>query len=214
MVMAMVLEEVLLPVGLLTEGVIETVPKFDLLKLSMGIGLIEELCKFLPLALFIYGKRYFNEHTDGVIYFAAAGLGFGLPENIIYTLEYGAGTGILRMILTPFFHAATTAVIGYFLVRTKISGKSKLAVPLALLAIIIVHGLYDFGAFSGQPALIIMSLMITLTLSVGIFLLYMRATERDQALGMSAVGNNSFCRNCGFPNPERKLYCTRCGRHA
>ena len=53
------------------------------------VGVIEELCKFLPLAFFIYHKRYFNEHTDGIIYFALAGLGFGLPDNFMYTLQYG-----------------------------------------------------------------------------------------------------------------------------
>ena len=40
-----------------------------LLASALAIGIIEELCKFLPLAIWIYKKRYFNEHTDGVIYF-------------------------------------------------------------------------------------------------------------------------------------------------
>src|SRR3954452_12470435 len=60
-----------------------------LLGAALTVGVIEEICKFLPLAVWIYKKRYFNEHTDGVIYFALAGLGFGLPENILYTLQFG-----------------------------------------------------------------------------------------------------------------------------
>src|SRR5438270_11930748 len=35
------------------------------LRTMLGVGAIEEACKFLPLAFFIYKKRYFNEHTDG-----------------------------------------------------------------------------------------------------------------------------------------------------
>jgi RsiW-degrading membrane proteinase PrsW (M82 family) len=45
-----------------------------LLKASLEVGCIEEACKFIPLALVLYGRRYFNEHTDGIIYFALAGL--------------------------------------------------------------------------------------------------------------------------------------------
>ena len=51
------------------------------------VGLIEESCKFIPLAIFIFKRSYFNEHTDGIIYFALAGLGFGIPENIFYTIQ-------------------------------------------------------------------------------------------------------------------------------
>ena len=185
-----------------------------LLLACLAIGLIEEACKFIPAALYIYPKRYFNEHTDGVIYFAIAGLGFGLPENILYSLEFGAQTGFIRVLLTPFFHAAMTGLIGYFLIRVKIDRKPKVQIPLALLGAALIHGLYDFGLFSGRPLLIVMALMITAGISVSMFLLYSRSTRDDQMAGLSAVGSNSFCRTCGFPNTHHYLYCQRCGKHA
>ena len=49
-----------------------------------------------------------------MIYFAPGGLGFGFAENILYTLADGAGTGIGRLIIVSFFHAALTGAAGYF----------------------------------------------------------------------------------------------------
>jgi RsiW-degrading membrane proteinase PrsW (M82 family) len=181
---------------------------------SLGIGIIEESCKFLPLSFFLYGKRYFNEHTDGVIYFAIAGLGFGVPENILYTFSFGAKVGVVRIVLTPFFHAATTGMVGYYLAKNKLSHRSKWATAVPLLIAIVLHGTYDLGLLSGNGFLVVLSLMITAGVTLCLFLFYMRAGEHDQAEGLSAVGHNSFCRSCGSPNPKHNLYCTRCGKRA
>jgi RsiW-degrading membrane proteinase PrsW (M82 family) len=185
-----------------------------LLGTTLTVGCIEEFCKFVPLAFFLRRKRYFNEHTDGIIYFVLAGLGFGLPENILYTLQFGAGVGVGRIILTPFFHAATTGMVGYFYAKYRLGGIRLRTVFLALIGAMILHGLYDFGLTSGNQLLAIMSILITLGISIWLFLFYMRATDLDREQGLSVVGNNSFCRSCGFPNPKRLLYCTHCGNHA
>jgi RsiW-degrading membrane proteinase PrsW (M82 family) len=185
-----------------------------LLATALGVGAIEEICKFLPLALVIYRKRYFNEYTDGVIYFALAGLGFGLPENLLYTLQFGSQAGLTRLLLTPIFHAATTGLVGYFLVRTKILKRSPLLVFGPLLAAIAIHGFYDFGLTAGVAAYQMMAVIITLSISAGLFYLFNEATQNDQALGFSVVGHNNFCRSCGLANPKHNLYCVRCGQHA
>jgi RsiW-degrading membrane proteinase PrsW (M82 family) len=191
-----------------------TADTLSILVAATTVGVIEELCKFLPLAVFLYRKRYFNEHTDGIIYFALAGLGFGLPENILYTLQYGTQAGIGRIILTPFFHAAITALVGYFLIKGKLARKSLLSCILALVAAMLLHALYDFGLVSGRATFSLMSVGVTLSLSGALFVLFVRATERDQDRGLSAVGHNAYCRSCGAPNPRRHLYCTRCGKNA
>jgi RsiW-degrading membrane proteinase PrsW (M82 family) len=181
---------------------------------SLAISVIEETSKSLPLMLFLYKKRYFNEHTDGVIYFALAGLGFGLPENILYTLQYGPGTGLLRVVLTPLFHASTTALIGYAIARAKVGKMPKLRVLYMVVAAIGLHAAYDFGLFSQIPALALMSVILTVALGVGLFWLYVHSRRLDQELGLSVVGNNSYCRHCGQHNPKHYLYCSHCGKHA
>lgn len=178
------------------------------------IGVIEEACKFVPLSAILWKKRYFNEHTDGIIYFSLAGLGFGLPENILYTAQFGVKTGLIRMILTPIFHAATTGIVGYYLVKRKLDGKSYIGIWPILLAAMIIHGLYNFGLTSGIQLYAGLSVLITLVLSVALFTLYVRATELDQDMGLTTVGHNSFCRSCGAANPKKHLHCTQCGKNA
>lgn len=39
---------------------------------SLIIGIIEEACKFVPLAVVIYNRPYFKTHIDGVLSFARA----------------------------------------------------------------------------------------------------------------------------------------------
>ena len=189
-------------------------PLKTILIASLIIGVVEEACKFIPLSIFIFPKRYFNEHSDGIIYFALAGLGFGLPENILYTLHFGTKTGISRIFLTPFFHAAITGMVGYYLIKTKLAKKSWLFTLPVLVFAMLLHGLYDFGLASNRQSYTIVSIIITLGLSLLLFLLYIRATDLDQRLGKSVVGKNNYCRNCGQPNPGRHLYCVHCGLRA
>ncbi|HUY84994.1 MAG TPA: PrsW family glutamic-type intramembrane protease [Candidatus Dormibacteraeota bacterium] len=189
-------------------------PYGTLLIATLSIGVIEEACKFLPLALVLYKRSYFNEHTDGVIYFALAGLGFGLPENILYTLQFGTKAGTARLVMTPFFHAATTGLAGYFLIKRKLAGRSPFGILLPLAGLMVLHGLYDFGLSSGSLLYASISLLITLGVSGGLFVAFLHGQERDQDLGISAVGHNSFCRSCGYPNPRHHLYCTHCGKNA
>ena len=179
----------------------------------LGVGLIEEAAKFFPLASFIYKKSYFNEFTDGIIYFAFCGLVFGVLENFLYSLGYGYETGIARILLTPFFHAAGTAFIGFFLIKAKLKNKGLLSVFTAYLGVAILHGFYNFGFISGIPHLVVLSLMISALLTMSIFLLNMKANELDKELGLSASGENKYCRQCGAIN-NNSLYCVNCGRKA
>jgi len=189
-------------------------PLDTLIWMSLAVGLIEELSKCVPLIFLLYRKRYFNEHTDGVIYFALAGMGFGLPENILYTLQFGAGAGLVRLILTPIFHAATTGLIGYMLVKVKLDHAPKYTVAVTIALVALAHGLYDFGLYSHIGWFVVLSLVITVALSINLFILYHKATVLDQLRGLSAVGDNSVCRTCGFANPNHNLYCSQCGNHA
>ena len=188
--------------------------KATLLSATMRVGVIEESCKFLPLAILIYRRRFFNEYADGIIYFALAGLGFGLPENILYTLQGGTQTGLTRLFLTPVFHASITAMVGYFLAKQKLNKRSPLIVIVPFIAAIVLHGIYDFGLLSDVAAYTIASVTITLCLTGNLFFLFFRAIDHDQNLGLSVVGHNSFCRSCGWPNPEHHLYCVHCGKNA
>jgi len=223
MIVASVLELLILPKQFTT--IPAAYPLLTQLKYFLSIGLIEEAAKFLPLALFIYKRSYFREHTDGCIYFAICGLAFGLGENILYTLSFGAEVGIARLLLTPFFHAATTSILGYYLVSQKLRPERRKLFVLACVLVPLVHGLYDFGLGAGIAQLQVLSLMLTLLLTMGLFLYFMQANALDRLalarVPMGLVANHSqagpqsaanFCGTCGRSNMKHQPYCEYCGR--
>ncbi len=180
----------------------------------MVVGLIEEGFKFVPLAIFVWKKPYFNEVADGIIYFAISGLTFGLAENILYAIGFGAGAGLGRILLVPFFHAATSSIIGYTFAKAKVEHKPLTNTVIVGVCIALLHGLYDFGISSRNVPLTLMGLAITIGLTTTLFVLYSKAIRDDQEHGRMAFGHNAFCRTCGKPNPNHMLYCQYCGKLA
>ena len=80
---------------------------------------VEEMCKGLFL-LAIFARRDFDNTTDGVVYGAAAGLGFAMTENFLYFtdayMQGGAGswaqTVVLRTLFSGVMHCLSTATLG------------------------------------------------------------------------------------------------------
>jgi len=85
MILAGFLERLVLPLQFMISPA--NVSLGNRLWISLVVGALEEIAKFVPLALYVYRKPYFKEHTDGVIYFAICGLTFGLGANILYTVS-------------------------------------------------------------------------------------------------------------------------------
>ncbi|HEY7954599.1 MAG TPA: PrsW family intramembrane metalloprotease [Polyangia bacterium] len=112
------------------------------------IGPCEELSKFLAVRLFIYRNREFDEPLDGIIYAAAAALGFASLENILYVIDFHHGWSIrwsmlgARAFLALPGHVIFAATWGYALGRRKFD-PSYLVWPRLLIAAAL-HGLYDF----------------------------------------------------------------------
>ena len=184
----------------------------SLLGYSFLIGLIEESAKSLPIAVLLFRKGYFDEVNDGVIYFATAGMVFGLLENIEYDIVLGPGAGIGRIIFDPYLHAGLCALFGLMLARKKVLRTTWLFVALAFLAAIALHGFYDFGLSVGKTPYYLTSIFITALINTGVFLLYKFSRKTDARLGLSAAGINFYCPHCGRPNPQRYLYCPYCGK--
>lgn len=157
-----------------------TVPLSTLFLTLILVGVVEEAAKAIPLAWFIFKKSYFDELSDGVIYFAMSGLCFSLVEDIFYMIEGGSEAGIIRIVFGPFFHAATSGIFGYYLIQAKLKSRSLAKPALVLGGLMILHGLYDFGLTSGIPALAIASLLVSLTLNISLFAFYHYASRADR----------------------------------
>lgn len=146
---------------------------------SLAIGVIEELAKALPLKKFIYNKGYFNEVSDGIIYFGITGLIFGAIENVLYAASYGTEVGLMRVITIPFMHAGFTAIIGYAIARRKVLGSPQSVVTNGFLLAIGLHALYDFGLFYDRSWSRYLSLALTVICNLVIFYLYKKARQTD-----------------------------------
>ncbi len=78
---------------------------------------VEEPAKALVL-LPIAFSRHFDNMTDGFVYGAAAGLGFGMTENLLYfvgtsgDVHQWLGTVLIRTFYSAVMHATATACVG------------------------------------------------------------------------------------------------------
>lgn len=145
----------------------------------LAIGITEELAKALPLKRFIYNKGYFNEVSDGIIFFAITGMVFGALENIFYAMTYGSSVGIDRIIAVPFMHAGFTSIVGYFLARQKVLGRPQWTATYGLILAIGLHALYNFGLFYDQPWSRLLSFALIVIINLTVFYLFWRARRTD-----------------------------------
>lgn len=179
---------------------------------AMLIGLIEEGCKALPLALILLYGKFIDEVSDGLIYFGISGMVFGVMEDISYAFSLGPAVGVGKIISGPFIHAGFCVLIGWALTSVKMQKRPWILVLGGVAAAVGLHGLYDFGLFYAHGWSVLLSLAITLFVNLNIFWLVHVARKADARLGIAASGNNLYCRQCGRPNPRHYVYCMYCGQ--
>ncbi len=109
----------------------------------LGIGLIEEGCKYFFIRLFAYRSKSFNEPFDGITYSVMVAMGFATIENVMYVIDGGYGVGILRMFTAVPAHATFGVMMGYYLGLEKVEGKKHFGI-IGLLVATTFHAAYDF----------------------------------------------------------------------
>ncbi len=108
----------------------------------------EETFKFLAFLLLVWRNKNFNEKYDGIVYAVFVSLGFATVENILYVIDGGAGTGVLRAFTAVPAHAIFGITMGFYLGLAKLEEYNKSANILkAILIPILLHGIYDFIIF-------------------------------------------------------------------
>lgn len=122
----------------------------------MVASLVEEGFKYLALFLLIWKSSEFNEKFDGIVYAVFISLGFAAVENILYVMEGGIRTGLLRAITAVPAHALFGVTMGYYF------GIARMYVELrkaymwrAFLIPFLLHGIYDFLLMSNLPILLL-----------------------------------------------------------
>jgi RsiW-degrading membrane proteinase PrsW (M82 family) len=127
---------------------------------AFAVGLIEEFAKILGL-LAVVRRTRFTSPLDGLIFGAAAGMGFAALESSGYafsaflrtggSLSFTVGLTLLRGFLAPVGHGTWTAIAGEALFRSRQAGRHLLSRPVvaAYLTVAVLHGLWD-----GLPGLL------------------------------------------------------------
>lgn len=127
----------------------------------------EEPAKGLVLSLVLF-NRHFDNMTDGFVYGAAAGLGFGMTENLWYYLGLAddldtlASTIVVRTLYSAVMHATATAILGAALGHARFRGPRALVGwgALGLALAMAVHGIWNALASSPAEALWVADLVL------------------------------------------------------
>jgi len=107
------------------------------------IGAIQEFLKYAAVRYTIFNSTEYDERIDGIIYGAAAGLGYATFLNVQYILQNGGvdlGIGAVRIAVIALAHASFAGVTGYFLGRAKFENRGPFWLPAGLLLAAILNG--------------------------------------------------------------------------
>lgn len=143
----------------------------DMVVLFLGAVVVapiaEEAAKGLGVRA---GRPEIQGLRDGLVYGAAAGLGFSATENLLYgileLLKGGALASLfliaIRSFSSSFLHASASAVLGYGLARSWLTRRTWAFAPWYLVAVV-MHALFNlfsllgelYSATYGDPAVLV-----------------------------------------------------------
>ncbi|BDX38728.1 hypothetical protein CYCD_20830 [Tenuifilaceae bacterium CYCD] len=118
----------------------------DLLYCIFGIGLIEEIIKFIPFLLFLAFSKSVNEPIDYIIYACVSAIGFSFTENVMYFQDDSYHIMHGRALASVVGHMCDSAIVAYGFILGKYRAKlpTFICVIGGLLLASFVHGMYDF----------------------------------------------------------------------
>jgi RsiW-degrading membrane proteinase PrsW (M82 family) len=149
----------------------------------IGIALMEEVPKFLFLRIGFYPRTFFDEPLDGIVYAGMIGMGFAMVENLLYAVEHGMGTTILRAFTAVPAHAVFAVLMGYYMGLAKFDRDNHaLLMRKSLLWAVLIHGLYDFFLIQnfvpGLIGLAILVLYISIYFSMRLIRMHQAVSNR------------------------------------
>ena len=124
---------------------------------TLGVGVLEEVCKALPVYLLLLRPRKLIDPQTSAFYGAMSGLGFAIAEGAAYSLRYAFGlsrgeiglgsyvaANTIRFVSLPLFHAILAGIVGYFIGLGAINPSRQSAILFIGLTIAaVLHGLYN-----------------------------------------------------------------------
>ncbi len=158
---------------------------FKLIGFVLGVGILEEICKALPVYFFLLRPGKLSDPLTAAFYGAMSGLGFAIAEGAAYSLGYAFGlvrgdlgfgsyvlVSTIRFITVPLFHAILAGIVGYFIGLAAINPARQGAIICIGIAIAaVLHGLYN--TFSGG----LLGILI-IAVSIVLFVSYLQRSHQ------------------------------------
>ena len=150
-------------------------------------GVVQQFLIYAAVRYSVYHSSEFDERVDGIIYGAAAGLGYATAFNVLYVTGNNGvdlAIGALRVVTEALSFACLGGVTGYFIARAKFDKMGPTWLPIGLLIAAVLNGVIDVllgaatglgGGFSFNPWL---GLVAAVVIAALIFLLLFRLIER------------------------------------
>lgn len=137
----------------------------SLVSCILGIGVIEEFVKVLPVFLILYFSKNTIKSQTAVFYGLMSGIAFGVYEGVNYQLgpnfqmlleneiskayAFSYMSNIARLTSLPFLHAIWCGIASYFVAFAFLYPRFRIALySFAILVPAIIHGLYDYLCFN------------------------------------------------------------------
>lgn len=159
----------------------------QLVGLIVIVGFTQEFFKYAAVRYTVFPTDEFDGRADGIIYGAAAGLGYATALNLVYVLSNQGVVpfvGSLRMVETALAQAAFGAVTGYFLAGARSGDRPVWWVPAGLTTAAILNGLVAFlrrevsvRGLTYQPLNALFLAIVFITVTLGILFAIIRRAE-------------------------------------
>jgi RsiW-degrading membrane proteinase PrsW (M82 family) len=175
----------------------------------IGVALVEEFSKWIFVKLITWKNKEFTHIYDAVVYAVFVSLGFATLENILYVVDGGLVTALIRAILAVPLHTFCGVFMGYYYglaKQSEINNRKELVTKnlfLSLLVPILIHGFYDYCLFTGNPILVVLFYIFVILIYIFAFRRVIKLSKIKVPLkttyctkcGQKSTGN--FCPNCG-----------------
>ncbi|MCS6816963.1 MAG: PrsW family glutamic-type intramembrane protease [Blastocatellia bacterium] len=190
--------------------------------LFLVVGPVEEAMKLWAVAHYAYRRPEFDEPVDGVVYGAAAALGFAAAENVLYLSRFGSEIFVVRGILSNPGHALFAAFWGLALSRAKMlpnvgSVRARtIARGWGLAALL--HALFDAVLLAGQhrllPHVAVVGIVALLMLAIFVYVEIRtvgHVARSPHRRGTMMLAGFAPCPHCGHVGTVGHA-CAACGR--
>ena len=158
------------------------------LEAFIGVAWVEEFWKRWAVKVGAWKHKAFNYRFDAIVYSVFAALGFAALENIMYVLESGLSTALLRAVTAVPSHAVDGIIMGYFLGEAKIceldgnKKGQKRYMKLSILMPTLSHGIYDYALFLNSEVMALFWLVFVVVIDIWAILFVRRASKKDAIL--------------------------------